>query len=181
MGNQIDVKYFDSEGNGVTSAINAGKYTMKIDVSEGVGYEAASNLTSEDWTFTIKKASSLTIPNINLSYKWAANKDIMIIVGIPDNAGAVNDVSSTLSNESTIEVDLTGNYTANGEFTLHVGPNTAADIGKKRTINVELVTGNYESVTFSIIVTLTDRDDQTAPDSTALTLHSPTTTASLGP
>ena len=167
MGNQIDVKYFDSEGNGVTSAINAGKYTMKIDVSEGVGYEAASNLTSEDWTFTIKKASSLTIPNINLSYKWAANKDIMIIVGIPDNAGAVNDVSSTLSNESTIEVDFTGNYTANGEFTLHVGPNTAADIGKKRTINVELVTGNYESVTFSIIVTLTDRDDQAAPDSTA--------------
>ena len=40
----------------VQNPVNAGDYKVSIDVAAGANYEAATGLTSDDWTFTITKA-----------------------------------------------------------------------------------------------------------------------------
>ena len=56
----ITVKYYNEKGEKVTNPTDAGTYTVKVDVAEGSGYVAATDVTYADWTFTIAKAS-LTI------------------------------------------------------------------------------------------------------------------------
>lgn len=54
VGNITAVKYFDENGTKLSSApVNAGTYTVKIDVEEGDDFEAISDLTSDSWKFTI--------------------------------------------------------------------------------------------------------------------------------
>ena len=53
---EITVKYYDANGSQLTGApINAGTYTVKIDVAEGDNYEAVTDL--EIGSFTIAKAT----------------------------------------------------------------------------------------------------------------------------
>jgi hypothetical protein len=48
----ITVHYF-KEGNEVQAPVAEGTYTVKIDVAEGINFEAATALTDPTWTFTI--------------------------------------------------------------------------------------------------------------------------------
>ncbi len=58
---EITVKYYDAEGNLVNGApINAGTYTIKIDVAEGANYKAVTDL--EIGSFTIAKATPVVTP-----------------------------------------------------------------------------------------------------------------------
>ncbi len=51
---EITIHYYDSAGNLIDSPpVNAGKYTVKIDVAEGSNYIAATGLTDESWAFEI--------------------------------------------------------------------------------------------------------------------------------
>lgn len=67
MGN-VTVKYYDSEGNEVTPKAE-GTYTVKIEVAEGTNFNAATEITRDNWKFTINEhehdwkysASSATI------------------------------------------------------------------------------------------------------------------------
>ncbi len=59
----ISVKYYDSKGNAVSAPINAGTYTVKIDVAEGDNYKVKGNLTGESWRFSIQPSGyALIIP-----------------------------------------------------------------------------------------------------------------------
>jgi len=58
---EITVKYYDAEGNLVNGApVNAGTYTIKIDVAEGANYKAVTDL--EIGSFTIAKATPVVTP-----------------------------------------------------------------------------------------------------------------------
>lgn len=63
----ITVKYYDSNGTLLTSSPrDVGTYTIKLDITEGRCYKAATDLTSPDWTLTIGLASAtLTPPTAN--------------------------------------------------------------------------------------------------------------------
>ena len=53
---EITVKYYDKDGKQLTKApTEAGTYTVKIDVAQGIGYEAQTNITCDDWKFTINQ------------------------------------------------------------------------------------------------------------------------------
>ena len=50
----ITIKYYDENGAKLSSApVNAGTYTVKIDVAEGDDYQAISDLTADSWKFSI--------------------------------------------------------------------------------------------------------------------------------
>ena len=51
MGAVTAIKYYQDET--AVQPINAGVYTVKIDVAEGANYTDAKDLTTDDWTFTI--------------------------------------------------------------------------------------------------------------------------------
>ena len=64
---KITVKYY--AGDNETQPINAGDYTVKIDVAEGDFYKSAQDLTAADWTFTIAKGTqSVTADDVSLTY-----------------------------------------------------------------------------------------------------------------
>ena len=63
MGDVVAVKYY--QGETVVEPINAGTYTVKIDVKAGANYNAAKDLTIDSWKFTIERPS--ITPKVKLS------------------------------------------------------------------------------------------------------------------
>ena len=165
---ELTVKYYDESGNPLTSApVNAGTYTFKISAAVGDNYKAAADLSDESWKFTIGKAAAETLPDIGVSYRWSTDKDITVsVAGLPENMGQVTVVGT--KKDGTISAGIIpGSCYSDGKFTFHLGPNTADDIGKTGSFTVKLVTDNYESVTFTVKINLTNKDNQEAPDPAA--------------
>ena len=165
---ELTVKYYDESGNPLTSApVNAGTYTFKISAAVGDNYKAAADLSDESWKFTIEKAAAETLPDIGVSYRWSTDKDITVsVAGLPENMGQVTVVGT--KKDGTISAGIIpGSCYSDGKFTFHLGPNTADDIGKTGSFTITLAADNYESVTFTVKITLTDKDNQDAPDPTA--------------
>ncbi len=170
MGNQITVKYFDSKGNPVEKCINTGTYTVKIDVSAGTNYNAATDLTSDKWTFTIEKAAAVVIDKYTeVSYSWVTDSDETVtVVGLPANMGEVTVEEQRIDSANVVLATLDNDKCyADGKYTFHLGPNTAENVGQTGLIEVRLSTQNYERVTFLVIVTLNSKENQEAPDETA--------------
>lgn len=76
---QITVKYYTEKGSELEQPpTNAGTYTVKINVNETAGYQAATDLTANNWKFTIAKADrTITLPT----------KDTVINNGKPQELG----------------------------------------------------------------------------------------------
>ena len=76
---KITVKYYTETGFKLEQPpTNAGTYTVKIDVDETESYQAAKDLTANDWKFTIAKADrTITLPK----------KDTVINNGKPQALG----------------------------------------------------------------------------------------------
>lgn len=53
----VTVKYYSGTTLLDSAPKDAGTYTVKIDVAEGTNYAAATDITSDSWTFTITKAT----------------------------------------------------------------------------------------------------------------------------
>lgn len=165
---EITVKYYDESGNLLTSApVSAGTYTFKIDAADGGNYNAAKDLTADTWKFTIGKAAAKTLPDTEVSYRWSTDKDITVaIAGLPENMGQVT--VNGANKAGTIVAGIFPNTCySDGKFTFHLGPNTADDIGKTGSFTVKLAADNYESVTFTVKINLTNKDNQDAPDPAA--------------
>lgn len=165
---EITVKYYDESGNLLTSApVSAGTYTFKIDAAEGSNYKAVSGLTADSWKFTIEKAGAETLPDTGVSYRWSTDKDITVsVAGLPENMGQVTVVRT--KKDGTISAGIIpGSCYSDGKFTFHLGSNTVDDIGKTGSFTITLAADNYESVTFTVKITLTAKDNQDAPDPAA--------------
>ena len=83
------VKYYDEKGD-LTTPVNAGTYTVKVDLTEGDEYGKESNLTFPSWTFTIQKAD--TAPDMPSATRSAAHelKKVGNITTLPNNWEWVN-------------------------------------------------------------------------------------------
>ena len=165
---EITVKYYDESGNLLTSSpVSAGTYTFTISAAGGDNYKAAAYLSDESWKFTIEKAAAKTLPDTEVSYRWSTDKDITVsIAGLPENMGQVT--VDRAKKDGTIAAGVFPNSCySDGKFTFHLGPNKADDIGKTGSFTVKLVTDNYESVTFTVKINLTNKDNQDAPDPAA--------------
>lgn len=165
---EITVKYYDESGNLLTSApVSAGTYTFTISAAGGDNYKAAADLSDESWKFTIEKAAAKTLSDTEVSYRWSTDKDITVnIAGLPENMGQVT--VDRAKKDGTIAAGVFPNSCySDGKFTFHLGPNKADDIGKTGSFTVKLVTDNYESVTFTVKINLTNKDNQEAPDPAA--------------
>ena len=165
---EITVKYYDESGNLLTSSpVSAGTYTFKIDAADGGNYNAAKDLTADTWKFTIEKAAAKTLPDTEVSYRWSTDKDITVaIAGLPENMGQVT-VNGTNKAGTIVAGIFPNTCYSDGKFTFHLGPNTADDIGKTGSFTVKLAADNYESVTFTVKINLTNKDNQDAPDPAA--------------
>lgn len=165
---EITVKYYDESGNLLTSApVSAGTYTFKIDAADGGNYNAAKDLTADTWKFTIGKAAAETLPDTEVSYRWSTGKDITVaIAGLPENMGQVT-VNGANKAGTIVAGIIPGSCYSDGKFTFHLGPNTADDIGKTGSFTITLAADNYESVTFTVKINLTNKDNQDAPDPAA--------------
>ncbi len=166
---KITVKYYDESGK-EAEPINAGTYTVKIDVADGDNYSAATDLTSDKWTFTIAKAAAVTITDYTeVSYSWVTDSDETVtVVGLPANMGEVTVEEQRIDSANVVLATLDNDKCyADGKYTFHLGPNTAENVGQAGIIEVRLSTQNYERVTFLVIVTLNSKENQEAPDETA--------------
>lgn len=163
---EITVKYYGESGK-EAEPFSAGTYTFKIDAAEGSNYKAVSGLTADSWKFTIEKAGAETLPDTGVSYRWSTDKDITVsVAGLPENMGQVTVVRT--KKDGTISTGIIpGSCYSDGKFTFHLGPNTVDDIGKTGSFTVTLAADNYESVIFTVKITLTDKDNQDAPDPAA--------------
>lgn len=163
---EITVKYYGESGK-EAEPFSAGTYTFKIDAAEGSNYKAVSGLTADSWKFTIEKAGAETLPDTGVSYRWSTDKDITVSVAeLPENMGQVTVVRT--KKDGTISAGIIpGSCYSDGKFTFHLGPNTVDDIGKTGSFTVTLAADNYESVTFTVKITLTAKDNQDAPDPAA--------------
>ena len=165
---EITVKYYDESGNLLTSSpVSAGTYTFTISAAGGDNYKAAADLSDESWKFTIEKAAAKTLPDTEVSYRWSTDKDITVsIAGLPENMGQVT--VDRAKKDGTIAAGVFPNSCySDGKFTFHLGPNKADDIGKTGSFTITLAADNYESVTFTVKITLTAKDNQDAPDPAA--------------
>ena len=107
---EITVKYYDSYGNELSSApIDAGEYTVKIDVTEGENYEEARDLAAEIWQFTITQAVN-AVNNLTIS-GWIYGDP----AHTPTAAAAFGEISykyiDTVTNEESLTAPVAaGNY-----------------------------------------------------------------------
>ena len=163
---EITVKYYGESGK-EAEPFSAGTYTFKIDAAEGSNYKAVSGLTADSWKFTIEKAGAETLPDTGVSYRWSTDKDITVsVAGLPENMGQVTVVRT--KKDGTISAGIIpGSCYSDGKFTFHLGSNTVDDIGKTGSFTITLAADNYESVTFTVKITLTAKDNQDTPDPAA--------------
>ena len=128
---EITVKYYNSAGTKLTSAPkNVGTYTVKIDVAEGDNYEAQTDITADNWTFTITKADP-TIKSIATSVTYKTGLTLKD-VPYPSTTGNTPGSWSWTYPSSSI---VAGTYTYSAKY-------TPTD------------TTNYNSVSKSITVTV---------------------------
>ena len=83
----ITVKYYKGDAQ-VANPIDAGTYTVKIDVTAGTGYKEVSNMEYSAWTFTIEP-KPVTITGISAQNKEYDGNTDAAITGKPEISGLV--------------------------------------------------------------------------------------------
>ena len=105
----VTVKYYDKDGKQLTKApTEAGTYTVKIDVAQGIGYEAQTNITCDDWKFTINQVPQelqFMYPTVNKMYGEASFTNPLKETDIQGT------ITYTSSNENVAKVAADGTVT----------------------------------------------------------------------
>ncbi len=134
----ITVKYYDSTGKKLSGApVDAGTYTVKIDVAESDEYAAVTDLTDAGWKFTV-------LPR-------ALTKDDVTVAGIESayilTGNAIRPVPAVVYDHKTLA--------ANTEYTVSYGENTR-DTGSVTVI----FCGNYSGqIVYSFDIRYGDLDE----------------------
>ena len=106
---EITVKYYDYDtGDPVDKPTDAGTYTVKIDVAQGIGYEAQTDITCDDWKFTINQVQQelhFTYPTVNKMYGEASFTNPLKETDIQGT------ITYTSSNENVAKVAADGTVT----------------------------------------------------------------------
>ena len=107
------VKYAkDGETESTEAPIDAGTYTIKIDVADGTNYNAATGLTDTNWKFTISKANptiTLDVPTEDaLVYDGTAKEATVSVSGVNNETLAATATLSYQKKTGGVWVDLSG-------------------------------------------------------------------------
>ena len=106
---EITVKYYDYDtGDPVDKPTDAGTYTVVLDVAAGDGYEAQTNITCDDWKFTINQVPQelqFTYPTVNKMYGEASFTNPLKETDIQGT------ITYTSSNENVAKVAADGTVT----------------------------------------------------------------------
>ena len=100
----VTVKYYSGTTELSSAPKNAGTYTVKIDVTEGTNYTAATNITDASWTFTIGTKgitnSSISVFVAAATYTATAQTPIVTVMDGTKVLAVGSDYSITLSETS---------------------------------------------------------------------------------
>ncbi len=158
---EIMVKYFDSNGKQV-QPINAGEYTVKLDVSGGENCNK-STIEDENWKFTIAKAAAPSINDIDVTYGWKKTGVCTVPVeGVPDDLGTSSNPVITLSDANSI-INESGVKFSAGKLTFSFNALTDANIGNNAKITTTITSQNYTDIEFNVNVELNGLKDPSAP------------------
>ncbi|MCI7766579.1 MAG: hypothetical protein MSJ26_01165, partial [Oscillospiraceae bacterium] len=129
----ITVKYYDAAGNKLDSApIDLGTYTVKIDVTAGTNYAAATDLTADTWTFTIT-SGTLTASD----FTFAAPTDL-----------AYDGIAKTATVTSKDGITGIGTITVKYYDALNNELDSAPVVPGTYTVKIDITAGtNYAAVT----------------------------------
>ena len=152
---QITVKYYTEEGSELKGPpTNAGIYTVKIDVTETESYQAATDLTANDWKFTIAKAKqTISVPQDKTLVKNGAGVDISQWVSVSGVEGG--------SPADKLSYALDGNYHG---VTLTGSTLTAEKNATANTVTIKVTaaeTQNYERAEATFTVTVAAKSTET--------------------
>ncbi len=117
----ITVKYYDSTGKKLAGApVNAGTYTVKIDVAESDEYAAVTDLTDAGWKFTVLPKAitkdDVTVTGIESAYILTGNAIRPVPAVVYDNKTLVADTEYTVSygentrDTGSVTIAFCGNY-----------------------------------------------------------------------
>ena len=159
----LEVKYFD-ENNNEAEPITPGTYTVSVSVNESDNIAGtAVPLTSDDWNFTIVKAVKI-IPDVELPYIWTdmGNKSVEI-KGLPDDTGDMEEPVVVIDEPDPDVFTPDSVSFSNGILNFDITTTDSSSVGKSSKITITLKTQNYEDMTFSVTILITDRKPQQAP------------------
>lgn len=173
MGNSIKVNYF-LEGNLINGLpVNAGTYTVKINVNEGDFYNSIENLTDNNWKFTIEPApistSGIQITPYFGTYDGGPHAAIDSVIDYPegctikystdretwtDKCPTVKSVEDATKTSVYIQISKE-NYT-----TWTSGPQKANISPKNITINIDNLEKTYGTDNPTLTFTVPDSENQ---------------------
>lgn len=159
----LEVKYFD-ENNNEAEPITPGTYTVSVSVNESDNIAGtAVPLTSDDWNFAIVKAVKI-IPDVELPYIWTdiGNKSVEI-KGLPDDTGDMEEPVVVIDEPDPDVFTPDSVSFSNGILNFRLPTTDSSPVGKSSKITITLKTQNYEDMTFSVTILITDRKPQQAP------------------
>ena len=154
---EITVKYY--AGDNETQPINAGDYTVKIDVAKGDFYKPAQDLTAADWTFTIAKGTqAITADDVTLTYGETAK-----ITASTNGDGAISYAVKTGADVISVAADGTITALKAGTATVEItAAETSNCIQATKTVNVTVnkaaVTITAKNYTIKVGAALPDFD-----------------------
>ena len=150
----VTVKYFKNGAE--TEPKDAGDYTVKVSVEEGANYNARTdNLTTDDWKFTIGKATqTIIVPKDKTIVKDGIAEDISDWATV---AGVTGD-----SDPGTLSYALDGSYTGVALEGNQLIVDSSVATGTTITIKVTAEeTGNYNKEEQTFTVTVADKNTAT--------------------
>ena len=176
MGSIIKVNYFleDNLINGLP--VNAGTYTVKINIDEGNFYNSRDNLTDDNWKFTIEPApitSDIQITSYSGTYDGGPHAVIYSVTGCPkgctikystdrktwtDKCPTVKSVEDATNTSVYIQISKE-NYT-----TLTLGPQKASISPKDITINIDNLEKTYGTANPALTFKVSDQTPLVAND-----------------
>jgi len=135
----ITVKYYDEDGNIVAEPINAGTYSVSIDVSDGATYGEWSGIYNENWKFTILPASindaKLTIDSVSMPFTYKASAyepRVSVALGaklLTDTDYEVSYEDNVNAGTAKITVTGKGNYSGTVSETFTIEKATLTPLG----------------------------------------------------
>ena len=159
----ITVKYYDMTTGEEAEPINAGKYLVKLDVSESENCYAATDLTADGniWSFTIEQAEYYPAP-VNVAYNWATTGEHFVYVDFPADMGTISKIHDA---EISCDASVISNarYEDGKVYFTFSDANTEQDIRKMALIECKIDSQNYQTITAKVYVTLSGLENQEAP------------------
>ena len=160
----LEVKYFD-ENNNEAEPITPGTYTVSVSVNESDNIAGTTiPFTSGEWRFTIVKAVKI-IPDVELPYIWTdAGYKSVEIKGLPDDTGAMEEPVIAIDDPAENVFTPDSVSFSNGFLNFRLLTTDSSPVGKSSKITITLKTQNYEDMTFSVNILITDKKPQQAPE-----------------